>query len=280
MNFPPHRGPDGGHGGNGQEAHITEDLCRDLLGGLLSASDRETVMAHVASCERCERFFAERVVERERLLAIRRLQTNPDGEPVAERILEAGGRVAAEEGPLRHPQTDATASGPARAIDRVADGQVPETDSPTRQLPAEILTGLWPRLRSLLHLPAYRWALPALVAAAILLIVFWPRAPEIPADAGLRWLPVSIEGLRVRAEADPTAGADLLAGFDAYARQDAQAAIAALQKTAASGQLETLRRIYLGSALAWSGRYPDAVTVLRPARARTLDAIRRVEPVG
>ena len=67
----------------------------------------------------------------------------------------------------------------------------------------------------------------------------------------------------------PSRGADdpfsqeLLAGLEAYSRDDLGLSVLLLDKAQVTGQLETLRRLYLGSALARQGEYVRAARLLR-----------------
>lgn len=63
---------------------------------------------------------------------------------------------------------------------------------------------------------------------------------------------------------------DLRAGFEAYARRDLDAAIRALTLARAEGEMESMRRIYLGSALVLRGEFRPAVGVLRALPANEL----------
>jgi Flp pilus assembly protein TadD len=55
---------------------------------------------------------------------------------------------------------------------------------------------------------------------------------------------------------------EIALGLEAYNRRDAEKAIAALGEAEAEGLAESLRLVYLGSALAWSGEYQKAIGVL------------------
>jgi len=92
---------------------------------------------------------------------------------------------------------------------------------------------------------------------------------ERPGELLLRWLPESTGDLQIRA-ATETVDPTLAAGFEAYASHDAETAIALLQSAEATGRLEILRKIYLGNALAWEGKYAEAAAILTTVRARIL----------
>ena len=76
--------------------------------------------------------------------------------------------------------------------------------------------------------------------------------------------------MRERAAVEATSSEDLAAGLEAYGDRDLEGAIDLLRSAEASGHLEEIRKIYLGSALAWNGAYPEAVSVLQEVSARTL----------
>jgi hypothetical protein len=240
--------PNDGKASNRQAGHLDEDLCRDLLSGFLSNAEREEVLAHVATCPTCERLFAERVLEREHLRASRTFRVDPEGELAVEKHEVGVAPVRAEEGPLRVRESD--------------DAPMP---SPLWELWAKIRTAA----HTVLQRPQHRYATGLVAVVTILLIIFWPRQMDRPDDLLLRWLPESTGDLQIRATTEAV-DADLAAGFEAYANHDAQTAIALLRDAEATGRLEMLRKIYLGNALAWEGKYTDAAGILRTVRARIL----------
>jgi hypothetical protein len=79
----------------------------------------------------------------------------------------------------------------------------------------------------------------------------------------LNWLPLSAGGPALRSSLEITTDKDLAAGLDAYGARDLDQAITLLERAEASGQLETARKIFLASALAWSGDHAEAVSLLR-----------------
>jgi hypothetical protein len=238
-----------GRGGDTSEPipHIDGDLCRDLLNGFLSSHERERALTHIAGCSTCEKLFAEGVVERERLRAVRRLRSEPGGELVIEKLGETG---------------------PERGLPLI--GQTPE-DVAGKHVPLpEIWTRLRDRVRAGWRRPRYEIVAGLATAAAVLFVILWPHQPRDLENDRLRWLPFFFDDLQVRAEAGRDVSEDLIAAFDAYADHDAPTATRLLRGTEATGQLETLRKIYLGSALAWEGNYDEAVAVLHGVRAQTL----------
>lgn len=225
----------------GAGPHINGDLCRDLLGGYLLPAEREAVLTHIAGCQACERFFAERVLEREHLRASVGLRRHPSGKITVERLPQTTEPAEPEEGPLRVPQVERTSAGRP-----------------------------WTNLRDRLRRPQHGLALGLAAAAAIILMILWPHPQEIPGTVLLHWLPGGSSDLQIRATAETTENEELSAGFDAYVERDLGQAISRLQSAEASGQLEILRRIYLASALAWTGKHAEAVAVLRTVPADIL----------
>ncbi len=225
--------------GPGESPHLDEHVCLDLLQGLVSPAETEKILTHIADCRVCEKLFEERAAETERLRATRVLRSLSDGEVLLEKrgtaIRSDAGESRRERAPLR------------RSLSRTW---------------RSTLRGLSRR-----H---YGFALGGAAVAAILLVILWPHLQEISEKDHLVWLPTSMGNLQVRAAAEAAAQHDLAAGLDAYADHDAERAISLLQKAEASGQLEMLREVYLGSAYALSGRHADAVSVLRAVRLQIL----------
>ena len=225
--------------GAGGSFHLDEHVCLDLLQGLLSPAERERILAHVADCHACEKLLQERAAETERLEATRVLRSLPDGEVVLERR--------------------------GTAIRSDAGGHQRQWAPLWRSL-----SRMWGSIVSGFRQRRYRFALGFAAVAAVLLVIFWPHLQQTSEMGHLVWLPTSVGRLQVRAAAEAAARHDLAAGFDAYEDHDAARAISLLEKAKASGQLEMLREVYLGSAYALSGRHADAVSVLRTVRLQIL----------
>ncbi len=116
-----------------------------------------------------------------------------------------------------------------------------------------------------LPLPRLSW----LAAVGLLLVItvgFVMRAREEKQQAflsELRWLPPLPEEVILR-RGERTGGLEMLrGGLDAYSRKDPSAAIEGFASIQVPAESEPLRRAYLGSALAWAGRYSEAVTQLQ-----------------
>lgn len=111
-----------------------------------------------------------------------------------------------------------------------------------------------------------RFGLAMVAAAALVALVLFPRLlPHRESDhlrVALHQLPPVGELIPSRGEGDPY-NDELVAGLAAYSRDDLALSILLLDKAKVTGQLEMLRRLYLGSALAQRGEYPRAVRVLR-----------------
>ncbi len=111
-----------------------------------------------------------------------------------------------------------------------------------------------------------RMAVAGAVAVLALALV-WPR-DKGPGHGGLDTalkvypLPVHVEGTRVRAPEEGGDPSALTAGLDAYASGSYIAAAQALRDAPTAAGLEAIRNVYLGSALALSGRFEGAVDVL------------------
>lgn len=207
--------------------HLGEDTLLDLIQNLLPVEQKEQALSHLTRCSACEQQLQARVAERERLRASRVLRTLPSGELVAER---------------REDVADAPA---------MKHGGVGET-----------LSDFWENLLAGFRRPVYPLAVSAVVVAAVLLVVLWPRPGEPPGSSSLTWLRAYTEDIRLRDAVDATPGDLLAGGLEAYADRDLAHAADLLGQVRVSGPLEIIRNIYLGSALAWDGKYGEAVTVL------------------
>lgn len=254
MNHP----PDTNAASDRQDRHLTEGACRGLLNGFLSPAEQVATLRHLAACPACERSFRERVIERENLRSLIALRSGPDGEVVFERLQEQMSDEATAKDPLlpdaRHgEQTEAAPAGLDRLQPRWADSV------------AATLRSLWAGLCR----PRYQVGLGLVAIAVVLILLVWPHQKERQALT-LYWMPVSSEGSSVRSTAKAASNPDLAAGIDAYAARDLDLAITLLQGAQTSGQNETLRKVFLASALAWSGNHADAVSILRTVRAQTL----------
>ena len=114
-----------------------------------------------------------------------------------------------------------------------------------------------------------RWtaAAPLAAAAVLAFALIWPRTslPDLSNSA----LPAPNVELRQR---DAMALGDevLTSGFQAYVHGDYVRAAALFEDAAPSPDLAPVRDVYLGSALARSGRLSDAKRVLESVPARTL----------
>jgi tetratricopeptide (TPR) repeat protein len=116
-----------------------------------------------------------------------------------------------------------------------------------------------------------RWAAVIPLAAAAVLAFILIGMPRSPADAelSLTILPTPENELRLR-DANGGGDADLLAGLQAYMRAEYATAIDLLQAADVDAGEDLVLQVYLGSALAQSGRYAEARVVLERLDARTL----------
>lgn len=114
-----------------------------------------------------------------------------------------------------------------------------------------------------LHMLRSAWTLaPALAAAAALaLLVWWPRGAAHNATGPATWLTMPAEGVLLRegAAEDPR----LAAGFAAYARHDLPGARRELEAAQASETTEQARRVYLAHVLLLQGDAARALALLR-----------------
>lgn len=102
----------------------------------------------------------------------------------------------------------------------------------------------------------------AFAAVVLLLLTARPTAPLVYPSAA-EWLPSAADRLNLRDNAHQREISELVAGLEAYDRRDLTAAIRALDHARASGATETMRVVFLGSALTQAGDYARAVRLLR-----------------
>ena len=222
------------HKGAESDAHPSDDTLLDLLHHLLSVAESGRVLAHLAACPRCEDRFRERVGERERLRATRVLRVAPDGDLAMERAEPA---VRGEAG----------AGGIRKALAR-----------------------RWIEFAQGFRRPRYQLAGGLAVAVALLVLIVLPEFRELPGGDGLVWLPSSFEDARFRSSSPDVVEGDLALGLEAYANRDIDRAIDLLNRAETSGALETVRKVYLGSAFAWKGEYEKAAEILEGVASRSL----------
>lgn len=222
--------------GRGRAEHIDEHVCLDLLEGLLPPREREQVLCHIADCPACEKLFQQMATEEERMRATMVLRSLAAGEVVLERR-GTSVRVREQE--------------PGRDLDWLR----------------ALLECLREYLRCMLSRPRLRIAggSVAVAAAAVSVVVaLYTRSPESP---GLRMLPPYSFELRTRG-AEGTAPPELRAGLDAYQTKEFRSAIGLLSEARLAGLGEpeqTIRKIFLGSALAWDRDHGGAIRVLEAA---------------
>jgi len=108
----------------------------------------------------------------------------------------------------------------------------------------------------------WRYLFAGAAAAGIAVVLLLLFTPEHDAGSVAR-LPAFTQEMHLRGAAEERAAADLARGIRAYEEADYAQAIAILEAAKAEGEWETVRRVYLGSALAWVGRHRDAAAILR-----------------
>lgn len=211
-----------------------EDQCIDLLHGLLPPQEREALLNRMAADPDLEALFRRLVSERERLRATRKLERLPAGDLVVAGpdIVPAGREPAGQ--------------GPARAVSRA--GWLDRLD---RHRGLALTSGL-------------------AAVAALLVFTFLPREQASHSVSLIRPLPAYEEDLQVRSAETAQLDPELVAGLRAYSDQDYRDASRRLQKARSEGPLETVRQLYLGSALAQLARWEQVVTVLGSAATTPL----------
>jgi hypothetical protein len=207
-----------------------EDLCLDLLHDLLPSAEKETLLERLAAEPALESVFQEMVAAQERLRATRRLRLSPTGELAIEPVAGAAGRT----------------TGTGRGA----------------ECPAVIRTEVWDRLRGAFGRPRSRLVTGFVAAAVVAFVLILPRLDPGPGDDLLRRLPAYGDDLQFRAVDDALPGDDLTAGLEAYGAGDFRRAVSLLDRAEAIGPFETVRKLYLGSALAYRGRYERAADLL------------------
>ncbi len=205
-----------------------EDLCLDLLHDLLPPAEKEAIVARMASDPALETKFRRLVAERERLRATRQLRVLDSGDLVLEKTV-AGADVP---------------SLPAAAGAAVASR-----------------TG-WRTVRRLRGRQV-SWAFGLAAAAAVALVFLGPRMRSPAALSLLHPLPAYQEDLRFRSEIADVDDTKLVAGLRAYTKGDYRQAMNLLQQVRSNGSLETVRKLYLGSALAQRAQWRQAVAILQ-----------------
>jgi hypothetical protein len=212
-----------------QGFHPDEHMILDFLLGFLSPTENEKILLHLTGCPACEELFRERAAESERFAATRVLRFLPNGELAVERRGTA-----------------------MRASD------VEQFDL------WEFLSKIWNGMRSVFRQPRYQLAGGLATVTALFLIV-WLHGVRTPDSAELYMLrPYSFQ-LHSRDVPGAVPSEDLREGLNAYSNKEFERAIELLQKTHISDKNaahETIRDIYLGSALAWNRDYDEAVEIL------------------
>jgi len=117
--------------------------------------------------------------------------------------------------------------------------------------------------------PPRRWFGVVAAAAVLALLMLWPHDDPDPGLAPLA-LPAHAETMLVRARDDDAMRTRLADGLRAYAHGDYDRAADLLDDLTAEGTEAAVRDVYLGSALALTGRDARALSVLDD---ETIDAI-------
>ncbi len=206
----------------GSSPHIDDEICVDMLHGLMAGEEAERVLDHVGDCPDCEELFRARVAEFETTRAAARPVRGPDGRWAIEARSVEGGRA---------------------------------------DLRDESRGGFWRKYFGRLapSRPLLAAAAVALVAAGILF--FGPFRGGVDESPIEFWIPSGREIRELRAD-DHTADNSIWAGIRAYDEKDVGRAIAALEAAQAEGPHESMRIVYLASAYTLAERYGDALQLL------------------
>lgn len=112
--------------------------------------------------------------------------------------------------------------------------------------------------------PITRWVAAA-ATLVVLLITLAPQLWKSAPQSALTVLPELTSDVLQRAALPESDSARLKQAMNAYKHGNYEDAVAALSAMETIGPVEALRRVYLASALAWIGRYQDAIDTLDPA---------------
>jgi len=220
------------------EFHIDEDLCLDLLTGLLKPKVKRQVLDHMADCPDCEMLVQKRFAEGERSRShFPDIRARLESEPSA-----------------RTNRTELTTK----------QGEAANADGSERKTPAD--SGIRPA--PVFRRPVYT---AAAVFAAVVLVVTLFRMSGAPDGPELFLLTPVPADLMFRAETVQPPPYQLHAGLDAYRESNFElatellAGTLELPETGGDGDTwRSLAKIYLGSALAWTGQVDGAVSILEP----------------
>jgi hypothetical protein len=221
----------------GSTGHLNEDLCLDLIHGLLSRRAADQVMDHAASCAACEEMLRMQAARMERL-----------------RSSEVYSRLADRDLPRDAEQWLAS----SRSREDLSG-----TARPLRE------TTLIARLkRRLMYRHGLPYAAGLVAATAAVLLLVWPAAHRSPDVADLTWMP-SATIIFNRGDGS-SSSRDLEDALTFYGKHDLNTSIRLLEHADATGQSDVIRRIYLGNALAHQQRYGEAIQILRSLSAEPI----------
>ncbi len=214
--------------------HLDVDLCLSLVYGLLPARRVESILEHVSSCSACEQLLRDCVIGRERLRSRHGVRLNPAGVVLVTPGLEE----------------DVAAAGPRR------EGHDP---GQSRRW--------WQRWVAADRGRQLGWAGLAAAAAVILIMLILPGTNQQGADIRLpRMSPMSVGTsgqVRFGLPGGDLSQEDLYTGLAAYESGQYERAAALLSQAHVAERWEIPRRIYLANALAQTGQYRSAISLLR-----------------
>ncbi len=220
-----------------REFHVDEHVCLDMLYGCLSPEEEEKLFSHLTVCSGCERLFRDMASDKAHREATRVLRTAPDGGLALERR-----GTAIREIVIERREAEEREYGKGFSL-------------------AQLLTNFVAGFRS----PRLRLAGAAVAAVAVFTVVLVMKYTGGPDTPELYRLPPYSFHLQTRDAAGAIDAVDLEGGIEAYERGDFERSVELLDR---AGEIELdvtqgiLRRIYLGNALAWQGKYDEAVKVL------------------
>ena len=111
--------------------------------------------------------------------------------------------------------------------------------------------------------PNIKWAVTAaaLIVIAMIVPMLVPEPDEGPVATKL---PPLTRDVLPRAVISGEQNEVLMKGLNAYAEDDLDKAIVALQQVTTEGPIDALRRVYLANALTRQGRFNEALNILEP----------------
>jgi hypothetical protein len=208
-----------------RSSHLNDDVCLDLLLGLLPESEIPPVLAHLDRCAACQSLLKERAAEYE--------------------------RVRAEHGtppPFPSAATQASVAKEPRSMVTVRRGAVAGIAGIR-----ELLTRIWRN-------PPLRYVTAGVVV--ILVVLLWPGGGD-RAELTLHRLRPVRWNIQRSAEQERAGVIALQGAVNTYSAGNMREAIGVLDSLRVPASYEMIRRVFLGSALAFEGKDSAAASVLK-----------------